>query len=333
MPPASALGGIPTVLGAPSETEASEALPQPGGVDTPGSSVSTTGGSVAALMANLLPQANSGLASGSQGVYVGEGLPPVPTKLAAKIRRGEFVEMTELLPEFWSSPREDDHSKLEAKSRRARSVQDIFTWLQCYGLFVSVLGSQHPSRIPELMAYQATIVRASQDYAGLAWVRYDSAFRRQAALTGLTRWSAINPTLYTLCFAGSARTSSRCELCFATTHHTKECAQQGDPDPGVRERLRAIEKAVLSMSPVSGSPAAPLPRGGGPVRASSGQACRLWNNNRCTFRLCRHAHVCLSCGGGHPVTACPGAGPQPVQPNRAPVINPKHPPGGAARPY
>ena len=108
-------------------------------------------------MANLLSQANSGLA-GSQGVYVGEGLPPVPTKLAAKIKRGEFIEMAELLPEFWSSTREHDHSKQEAKSRRACSVQDIFTWVQCYSLYVSVIGPQHPSRIQELMAYQANIV-------------------------------------------------------------------------------------------------------------------------------------------------------------------------------
>ena len=203
------------------------ALLQLGGGDTPGTGVSTARGSVAALMANLLPQANSDLASGCQGVYVGEGLPQVPTKLAAKIRRGEFVEMTELLPEFWCSQREDDHSKQEAKARQACSVQDIFTWLQCYGLFVSILGPHHPSRIPELMAYQTTIVRASQDYAGLAWVRYDSAFRRQAALTGLTQWSAINPTLYTLCFAGSARTSSQCELNCGRGHPATTCPGTG----------------------------------------------------------------------------------------------------------
>ena len=142
-------------------------------------------------------------------------------------------------------------------------MQDIFTWLQCCSLYVSVIGPQHPSRILELMAYQANIVWASQDYAGLAWIRYDSAFRRQAALAGLTRWSAINPTLYSLCFVRSARTATRCELCFATTHHTKECAQQGDPDPGVRDRLRAIEKAVLSLTPGAGPSAAVLPRGGG----------------------------------------------------------------------
>ena len=34
------------------------------------------------------------------GVFMGDGLSPVPAKLVAKIWRGEFVEMDELLPEF-----------------------------------------------------------------------------------------------------------------------------------------------------------------------------------------------------------------------------------------
>ena len=76
---------------------------QPSGGDTPGTNVSTAGGSVAVLMANLLRQANSGLTTGSQGVYVGEGLAPVPTKLVAKINQGKFIEMAKLLPVFWSS--------------------------------------------------------------------------------------------------------------------------------------------------------------------------------------------------------------------------------------
>ena len=36
------------------------------------------------------------------------------------------------------------------------------------------------------MAYMTTIIRASQDYMGLAWVLYDTALQRQAALTGNT---------------------------------------------------------------------------------------------------------------------------------------------------
>ena len=89
------------------------------GEEAPGISITPTGESASALMANLLPQANTGLASIPQGVYVGEGLPPVPAKVAAKIRQGDFVDMTELLPEFWALPRDEDGGKSESRSRRA----------------------------------------------------------------------------------------------------------------------------------------------------------------------------------------------------------------------
>ena len=79
--------------------------------------------------------------------------------------------MGELLPEFWSSHREEDiEGKHDVKVRRRRSqkVTDIFTWLQCFASYVSVRAQHTPSVIPELMAYMAAIVRVSQDYAGLA---------------------------------------------------------------------------------------------------------------------------------------------------------------------
>ena len=50
---------------------------------------------------------------------------------------------------------------------------------------MSVCWPLQPEQVPELKAHQATIVRASQYYARLAWVRYDLAFCQQAALTGL----------------------------------------------------------------------------------------------------------------------------------------------------
>ena len=163
-----------------------------------------------------------------------------------------------------------------------------------------------PTSLPDSRTHgQATIVQASQDYAGLAWVRYDSAFRHQAALTGLTQWLAINPTLYTLCFAGSAWTATRCELCFAATHTTKECRQQGDPDPGVRDRLWAIERAVLSMTPRPQPKPPPPPWAAGQQWAPSGEVCLNRNVNWCSFPYCRHSYICNSCsGGGHPVSSC-----------------------------
>ena len=91
------------------------------------------GVSVAAELANLLPSANAELTQVSEGVYVGDGLPPVPAKLAAKIQKGEFIEMWELLPEFWSSHREEDiEGNQEIKIRRSWKVTDILAavfWL------------------------------------------------------------------------------------------------------------------------------------------------------------------------------------------------------------
>ena len=60
---------------------------------------------------------------------------------------------------------------------------------------VVVRRASAPELILELMAYQVTIVRVRQDISGLAWVRYDQAYRRQAALTGHFKWSVINGTL------------------------------------------------------------------------------------------------------------------------------------------
>ena len=211
------------------------------------------------------------------GVYLGEGISPIPE---SKIQRGDFVEMGELLPEFLAA--KDDEGET-SKERRSRKVTDIFTWLQCFSTYVSVRAPQSPYLIPELMAYMSTIVRVSQDYSGLAWVRYDAAFRKQAALTQHVRWSVINSTLYTICFTGMAAMTKRCELCFASTHTEQECAQRGDPDPGMKDRLKAIESVVLAMT---GKP--------DPVKAAStvkpsGEPCWKWNSGGCSYPK----HSCL----------------------------------------
>ena len=54
-------------------------------------------------MCNLLSVGGDSQSSKLPGLYVGEGLPPVPVKLVEKIHTWEFVEMAELLPEYWGS--------------------------------------------------------------------------------------------------------------------------------------------------------------------------------------------------------------------------------------
>ena len=87
--------------------------------------------------------------------------------------------------------------------RRPRCVTDIWSWLYCFGTYVSVLASFYPEAIPELMAYMSLIIRCSQDYEGLAWVRYDMSFCRQAAASGNRNWSEVKSTLYSICFTAN----------------------------------------------------------------------------------------------------------------------------------
>ena len=64
-----------------------------------------------------------------------------------------------------------------------KRVQEIGVWLQCFAVFVGVVAKFVPEVVPGFMAYMVSIIRASQEYEGAAWVAYDAAFRWQAAAT------------------------------------------------------------------------------------------------------------------------------------------------------
>jgi len=49
------------------------------------------------------------------GICIGEGLAPVPEKLAARIKKGEFIEMCELIPEYWLAKKKDGMVKAEGQ--------------------------------------------------------------------------------------------------------------------------------------------------------------------------------------------------------------------------
>ena len=115
-------------------------------------------------------------------VYLGEALLPVPNRLVVRIRRGDYVDMGELLPEFWA-PGEESSGK-----RRSRKVTEILIWVCCFCTCLAVRGAHSPEMLPELMAYLSTIVKVSQEFIGLAWVRYDVGFRQQAVATRSQRW-------------------------------------------------------------------------------------------------------------------------------------------------
>ena len=74
-----------------------------------------------------------------------------------------------------------------------------------------------------MFQYLRTIVRASRNFEGTAWLSYDAAFRRQAAIHGSFDWGVIDPTLYNEAFTGRARIKARCSHCLSDTHGSHSC--------------------------------------------------------------------------------------------------------------
>ena len=162
------------------------------------------------------------------GIFIGEGLQPVPSKLADGIWSWEFVEMADLLPEQMAPKKEESALSSLFPARKCRQVTDINLWLQCFLTYISVMSRQFPQDVVELMAYMANIHKASLEFAGQSWVHYNSTFRRQAAASGYRRWSSINASLYSLCFTGKAAARPHCELCFSLAHVTQDCPTTAD---------------------------------------------------------------------------------------------------------
>ena len=93
---------------------------------------------------------------------------------------------------------------------------DIKVWVQCFASYVKIVAVNEPERVADLLGYMISIIKASQDFAGSAWVTYDDMFRRQAANDKENICSNINTSLFSLCFTSNARTSSRCEFFFTS---------------------------------------------------------------------------------------------------------------------
>ena len=97
------------------------------------------------------------------GTYVDDGLPPVPQRMVDRVHKGEYIEMGDMLPEFWVAPREGKEATAQrlARNRGRRQTQDICVWSQCFAIYVAVMSTKWPQRVPEMMAYMIQIIRAS----------------------------------------------------------------------------------------------------------------------------------------------------------------------------
>ena len=157
----------------------------------------------------------------------------LPPKLVKHIVALEFIEMSDLRADIWpeeSGPVENTsmgHRRPPSKP----PIIDIRIWLERYGRMAAILASRFPEKVPELWAYQATILRAAHNYEGGNWVAYDRQYRREMLAKGDLNWSNPNARLYNEAFTGRVRAIPRCSQCLSEDHATPYCQFTPPPTP------------------------------------------------------------------------------------------------------
>ena len=187
--------------------------------------------------------------------------------------------MAELCPDSW---RMDELPPVQGVGLRRlgkKPVTDIQLWLECFAIMAAIITSKYPEKSPHMFAYLRTIVKANQTFDGLAWVSYDSQFRRKAATLRSWDWGVIDSGLYNECFTGRAKAKVLCRHCLADSHVDVQCPLA---DPQQQQPRASLSHAATQPS-------------------RSVEICGLFNQpsgNKCTYTNCRYAHICALCRRG-----------------------------------
>ena len=140
---------------------------------------------------------------------------------------------------------------------------------------------QVPRRMPQLMAYQTIIAKASQ---WPSWVVYDQNFRQEAAGNLHQSWARVDPSIYAQCFTGQAISNENwCTRCQCLDHATSSCPY----------RPRKKPWNSVGGTALQGKQEQPI--------------CIKYNkfNGDCKFgKECHYLHVCSSCKEPHPISRC-----------------------------
>ena len=134
---------------------------------------------------------------------VGPGYSPILERLVKKIKAWQFINLADLLPENVKAQDSEPQTYMDGKllvstKKRVREIADIVTWVAAFTVFMWILCCTPPSRWQDMTQYKLLILQTAHQFSGKAWLHYDTAFRKDAAASGLTDWCRVNSDQYNL---------------------------------------------------------------------------------------------------------------------------------------
>ena len=109
-----------------------------------------------------------------------------------KLQRWEFADLAELCllgANEALNPEPDPQqyiilSGLEVSRPKKKQVTDIITLTQCFLVYIAIMHQKFPDKVPKMIAYMLTILRAQQEFEDPGWRIYDHNYRLKAAASG-----------------------------------------------------------------------------------------------------------------------------------------------------
>ena len=219
-----------------------------------------------------------------------------PPRLAERIRSGEFVDLSDLLPQVSGGYAGSTHSDTtmhfemlnggplrlvpDGTRSRNRHVCDLATWSEAFVMYMHTILQTAPHRALELLSYQGLIIEANRRFTCEGWLDYDRQFRQAAASNPGMRWDNIDANIWQLTTSNRARPAC------------SDCGMNHQPFPAgrclfCRSSQTAAPSTASSTNTYKGRP-----------------ICRNFQSSRCQRSNCGRAHVCFTCQGSHPANKC-----------------------------
>ena len=162
-------------------------------------------------------------------IPTGQGLPALCKKLVDRILSNGYIDFSERPPtkgKVWPLHQSFKGQVILVQAedllQSRKLIPDLPTWVQCFAICVTVLAQKQPARIPELMAYAATIATARKSTSSQRGSFYDQNFRQEASCNPSQSWPKIDPSISSQCFLDMAA-EGWCHTCQSLDHTSENC--------------------------------------------------------------------------------------------------------------
>lgn len=145
---------------------------------------------------------------------------------------------------------------LEVPRPKKKQVTDIISWTQCFLVYIAIMHQKFPDKVPKMIAYMLTLLRAQQEFEDPGCQIYDHNYRLKAAASGNQNWAELDPHLYSQCFTGRAKKVAACAKCNSFRHAQEDCphgsllAIQGqqipEPPAPAESSFQSVDRGPLS---------------------------------------------------------------------------------------